>query len=96
MTALDEKFECIHLVEVIGITTHSRPGDAFVDNTTSGVTNDDVTMEPVESIETYLTPEEEALIAKMEEIIQLFLDCLQVTGGDLAPEKCVWNLIAHR
>jgi hypothetical protein len=32
----------------------------------------------------------------MEDIIQFFLDLLQVTGGDLAPEKCVWYLIAHR
>jgi hypothetical protein len=24
----------------------------------------------------------------MEEIMQYFLDLLQVTGGDLAPEKC--------
>jgi hypothetical protein len=32
----------------------------------------------------------------MEEIIQFFLDLLQVTGGDLSPEKCVWYLISHR
>jgi hypothetical protein len=32
----------------------------------------------------------------MEEIIQFFLDLLQVTGGDLAPDKCVWYLISHR
>jgi hypothetical protein len=68
MTALDEKFDCIHLVEVDRITTHFRPGDSFVDSTTSSVTNDDVTMEPVESSETDLTTEEEAIIAKMEEI----------------------------
>jgi hypothetical protein len=48
-------------------------------------TNDEVTVDPVESSETALTPEKEALVAKMEEIIQYFLDCLQVTGGDLAP-----------
>jgi hypothetical protein len=29
-------------------------------------------------------------------VSQFFLDLLQVTGGDLAPEKCVWYLIAHR
>jgi hypothetical protein len=43
-----------------------------------------------------LTSSEETLIAKMEEIIQFFLYLLQVTGGDLAPEKCVWYLISHR
>jgi hypothetical protein len=28
--------------------------------------------------------------------LQYFLDLLQVTGGDLAPEKCAWFLIAFR
>jgi hypothetical protein len=32
----------------------------------------------------------------MQTIIKFFLDLLQVTGGDLAPEKCVWFLICHR
>jgi hypothetical protein len=32
----------------------------------------------------------------MEEIIKSFLDLLQVKGGDLGPEKCVWYLISHR
>jgi hypothetical protein len=32
----------------------------------------------------------------METIIQFFLDCLQVTGGDLVPSKCAWYLISHR
>jgi hypothetical protein len=32
----------------------------------------------------------------MQFTIQFFLDLLQVTGGDLAPKKCVWYLIAHR
>jgi hypothetical protein len=32
----------------------------------------------------------------MEDIIQFFLDLLQVTSGYLAPEKCVWYLIARR
>jgi hypothetical protein len=36
------------------------------------------------------------MVERMEDIIQFFLDLLQVTGGDLAPEKCVWYLIAHR
>jgi hypothetical protein len=39
---------------------------------------------------------EEELIAKIQDIIQFFLDVLQVTGGDLAPEKCVLYLICHR
>jgi hypothetical protein len=95
MTALYDKFDCIHVVDGGGITNHSRPGDSFVEDTTSNVTNDDVTMEPVERSEIDLKTEEEALIAKMEEIIHFFLECLQITGGDLAPDKCVWYLIAH-
>jgi hypothetical protein len=31
----------------------------------------------------------------MQVVIQFFLELLQVTCGDLAPEKCVWYLIAH-
>jgi hypothetical protein len=67
-----------------------------VDDTTTGVANDDTTIEPVEVEVTYLTLSEEELIGKMQMIIQFFLDLLQVTGGDLAPEKCVWFLIFHR
>jgi hypothetical protein len=37
-----------------------------------------------------LTSEEEAMVKRMEYIIQFFLDLLKVTGGDLAPEKCDW------
>jgi hypothetical protein len=36
------------------------------------------------------------MVKRMEDIIQFFLDLLQVMGGDLASEKCVWYLIAHR
>jgi hypothetical protein len=67
-----------------------------VDNTTTGVTNDDTTIEPVDVEVTALTLSEEELIGKMQMIIQFFLDLLQVTAGDLAPEKCVWFLICHR
>jgi hypothetical protein len=31
----------------------------------------------------------------MEEIVQFSIDLSQVTGGDLAPKKCVWYLISH-
>jgi hypothetical protein len=43
-----------------------------------------------------LTDEEEKLVARMEDIIKFFLNLLQVTGGDPAPEKCVLYLISHR
>jgi hypothetical protein len=96
LAALGEKFTCIRLVGIGGKEEHIRPGDSFVDDTTIGSTNDDTELEPVSSDIAELTTSEETLIAKMEEIIQLFLDLLQVTGGDLAPEKCVWYLISHR
>jgi hypothetical protein len=57
---------------------------------------DDPELEPVSSDIAELTMSGEALIAKMEEVIHFFLDLLQVTGGNLAPEKCVWYLIIHR
>jgi hypothetical protein len=70
------------------VEEHIRPGDSFVDDTTCGVTDDDTTAEPVSSEVQELVEQEEKLIENMEEIMQSFLDLLQVTGGDLAPEKC--------
>jgi hypothetical protein len=67
-----------------------------VNDTTTGATHDDTTIEPVDTEVTEPTLSEEELIGKMQTIIQLFLDLLQVTGGDLGPEKCVWFLICHR
>jgi hypothetical protein len=96
LTALGEEFECIRLVSVDGKVEHKRPGDSFVDDTTTGTTNDDATMEPVPVEQEALTWSEEELIAKMQDIIQFFLDVLQVTGGDLAPANCAWYLICHR
>jgi hypothetical protein len=96
LTALGDKFDCIRLTAEDGVEEHVRPGDAFVEDTTTGVTNDDTTIDPVDYEVTALTPSEEELIGKMQTIIQFFLDLLQVTEGDLAPEKCVWFLICHR
>jgi hypothetical protein len=96
LAALGEKFTCIRLVAINGEEEHIRPGDSFIDDATTGSTNDDTELEPVPHDISELTASEETLIAKTEEIIQFFLDLLQVTGGDLAPEKCVWYLISHR
>jgi hypothetical protein len=95
LASLGEKFTCIRLVAIDGKEEHIRPGDSFVDDTTTGTTNDDSELEPVSHVISDLTSSEEMLKAKMEEIIQFFLDLLQVAGGDLAPEKCVWYLISH-
>jgi hypothetical protein len=96
LTALGEEFECIRLVSVDGKFEHKTPVDSFVGDTTTGTTNDDTTMEPMPVEEEALTGGEEELIAKMQDIIQFFLDVLQVIGGDLAPAKCAWYLICHR
>jgi hypothetical protein len=73
-----------------------RPEDSFVDDTTTGVTSDDTEREPLPLDETDMTTDEVELIDQMQVVIQFFLDLLQVTGGYLAPEKCVWCLITHR
>jgi hypothetical protein len=96
LVALGEKFTCIRLVAIDGEEEHIWLGDSFVDDTTTGTTNDDPELKPVSSHIAELTTPEETHIAKMEEIIQFFLDLLQVTGGDLSPEKCVWYLISRR
>jgi hypothetical protein len=66
-----------------------------MDYTTTGATTDDCNAEPNYKDVNGLTDEEEKLVSRMEDIIQFFLDLLQVTGGDLAPKKCVWYLISH-
>jgi hypothetical protein len=92
---LGEKFTCICSVVIDSEEEHIRPGDSFVDNTTTGSTNDDSELEPVSHYISDLTSSDETLIAKMDETIQFFLDLLQVTGGDLTPDKCLWYLISN-
>jgi hypothetical protein len=96
LTALCEEFDCISLVSVDGITTDICPGYSFVDDTSTGAIDDNHNLEQIPSSVCGLTQEEDSLVARLEAIIQLFLDLLQVTGGDLAPEKCAWYLIGHR
>jgi hypothetical protein len=86
--ALGEKVDCIHLLEVNGTSTHMKPGGSFVDDTMRGVASDDMHADPTLSCIDNLTPEEDLHVVRMEEIIQFFLDYLQVTGGDIAPDKC--------
>jgi hypothetical protein len=49
LAALEEKFDCIRLVAINGVEEHIQPGDSFVDDTPCGVTDDDITAEPVRS-----------------------------------------------
>jgi hypothetical protein len=96
LTALCEEFDCISLVSVDSRTTDTHPWDSFVDDTTTGATDDNHNLDPISSTVRGLTQEEDSLVARMEVIIQFFLDLLQVTGGNLAPEKYAWYLIGHR
>jgi hypothetical protein len=59
------------------------PVDSFVDDTTCRAMDDSVDVEPVPASVTNLTDGKDALVGRMEEIIQFFLDLLQVTGGGL-------------
>jgi hypothetical protein len=96
LMALGEEFDCISLVSVDGRTTDTRPGDSFEDDTTTGATDDNHNLDPISSTVRGLAQEEDRLVARMEVIIQFFLDLLQVTGGDLSPKKWAWYLIGHR
>jgi hypothetical protein len=96
LAALCEKFDCIRLVAIDGVQEHIRPCDSFVKHTTCGATHDDPDIEPTGVEVQQLTESEEKLVTRMQDIVQFFLDILQVTGGDLAPEKCAWYLICHR
>jgi hypothetical protein len=51
------------------VAEHVIPGDSFVDYTTTGVTNDDTTMDPVPVAFLDLTQREEELIEQMQKII---------------------------
>jgi hypothetical protein len=59
------------------IEEHIHPGDY---DTKTGTTNYDPELEPISTDRVELTASKETLIEKMEEIIHLFLDLLQVTG----------------
>jgi hypothetical protein len=83
MTALGEKFECINLVSVDNSKTSTRPGDSFVNNTTTGVTSYGITRDPVSIDEKDLMANDMELIEQMQVVIQFSLDLLQVTGGIL-------------
>jgi hypothetical protein len=52
-----------------------------------GATPDDCSTEPTNKEINELTCEEETLVAIMEDIIQFFLDLLQVTGCNLDPKN---------
>jgi hypothetical protein len=59
LTALGDKFDRIRLIAVDGVEEHVLPGDAFVDDTTTGVTNDNTIIESVDAEVTALTLSEE-------------------------------------
>jgi hypothetical protein len=63
LKALGESFDCISLVSVDGITTDTRPGDSFMDNTTTCATDDNHNLEPIPYLVRGLTQEEYILVA---------------------------------
>jgi hypothetical protein len=65
LTALGEEFDCISLVSVDGKTTDTRPGDSFVDDTTTGATDDSHNLDPIPSTVRGLTQEEDSLVARI-------------------------------
>jgi hypothetical protein len=65
MTAIGENFDCINLVSVDNSKTNTRPGDSFLDDTTTGVTTDDTARDPVSIAVTDLTADEAELINQM-------------------------------
>jgi hypothetical protein len=67
------------LVAVDGVEEHISPGESFVDDTTCGATNDDPDIEPTGVEVQQLTESEEKLVTRMQDIVQFFLDILQVT-----------------
>jgi hypothetical protein len=85
LTALGEEFECISLLTIDRKTTYTRPCDSFMVDTTTGAADDDHHLEHISSSVSDLTLEEEILVAIMEEILQFFLELLQVTVGCLSP-----------
>jgi hypothetical protein len=97
LAALGDKFDCIRLIAVESVEEHNmRPGDSFVDDTTCGATHTNPEIEPTGGEVQQLTESEEKWTNMMQDIVHFFLDILQLTGGDLAPEKCAWYLICHR
>jgi hypothetical protein len=61
LAALGEKFTCIRLVEIDGVEEHVRPGNSFVDDTTTGTANDDPGLEPVYTEQAELTTSKKQL-----------------------------------
>jgi hypothetical protein len=66
LTALGERFECITLLSVDNSKTSTRPGDSFVDDTTTGVASDNTNREQISIEETELTADEEELVEQIQ------------------------------
>jgi hypothetical protein len=58
LKALGKEFDCISMVSVDGKTTDTCPGDSFVDDTTTGATDDNHNLDPIPSSVRGLTQEE--------------------------------------
>jgi hypothetical protein len=63
LTTLGEEFDCISLASVDSRTSDTRPGVSFVDDTTTGATDDNHSLDPIPSTVRGLTQEEDILVA---------------------------------
>jgi hypothetical protein len=63
LMTLGEEFDCISLVSVDGTTIDTRPGGSFVDDTTTGATDDNHNIEPIPSPVRRIAQEEDSLVA---------------------------------
>jgi hypothetical protein len=78
LAAPDDKFDCINLFAVDGVDEHIRSGESSVDDTTCGATNNNPDIEPTWVVVQQPTEREEKMVTRMQEIVQFFLDILQV------------------
>jgi hypothetical protein len=65
------------ILSVDGNTTDAHPGDSFVDDTHMGATDDNYHLEPIPASGSELSPEEENIVTRMEDIILFSSTCYQ-------------------
>jgi hypothetical protein len=85
----------IILVSVSGIVQHKRVGEVLIDDpglAASAQSSTDTTS----SRNKHFSSDGSTLFLKMQKILQLFLELLQVAGGDLNIEKCACFTVVHR
>jgi hypothetical protein len=88
-------FVRIIFLSVSGTLCHERIGEGFIDETGLGTTNSYSTA-ITSSAKKDLTNEEQTLHKKANDIIQFFLDLLNIIVGDLNTSKSARFILFHR